>query len=239
MRVSLVVAAGAHEGRVIPLTGPQFLIGRDQQCHLRPASPAISKLHCAVVVRDGAVFVKDFGSTNGTQVNDQLVQGVEVEVADGALLRVGPLEFRVRVEKVARPDGTPLPSAESAAALAAVKAAEAAKRAAARDRTPSPIKPGSGAVPQPAAKPPASGSSTSESATDDEQDRMAAILLGMDEDGNGSVPDGSTVMDVPTPLAEGAKPEEKKDDKPKKAQTREEMSSAANDLLRRYMRRPR
>jgi hypothetical protein len=54
-------------------------------------------------------------------------------------------------------------------------------------------------------------------------------------------------MDVPTPLAgtdpttgEPTKPGEKKEgDKPKPAQTREEMSSAANDLLRKYMRRPK
>jgi predicted component of type VI protein secretion system len=269
MRVSLVVATGAHEGKVIALTGPQFLIGRDQQCHLRPASPAISKLHCAVTVRDGRVYVQDFGSTNGTQVNDQVVQGAEVAVEDGASLRVGPLEFRVRVERAAaRPDGTPLPSPESAAAMAAVKAAEAAK-APPRDATPSPVKPrpvppaAKPAAPKPAAPKPgvpnplgeavtdgpaevpalgAAGSTTSESVADEEQDRMAAMLLGMDDDGNGSVPDGSTVMDVPTPLAgtaEAGKTDDKKDDKPKKAQTREEMSSAANDLLRKYMRRPR
>ncbi|MBY0456258.1 MAG: FHA domain-containing protein, partial [Gemmataceae bacterium] len=101
MKVSLVVATGAHEGRVIPLTGAQFLIGRDPQCNLRPASPAISKVHCAVVIRDGRVYVKDHGSTNGTLVNDQLVQGAEVVIQDGATLRVGPLDFRVRVEKLA------------------------------------------------------------------------------------------------------------------------------------------
>lgn len=74
------------------------------------------------------------------------------------------------------------------------------------------------------------------------------MLLGMDDEGNGSVPDGSTVMDIPTPLANDpaatggaeAKPGEKKEgEKPKPAQTREEMSSAANDLLRKYMRRPK
>ncbi len=250
MRVSLVVAAGAHEGRVIPLTGPQFLIGRDPQCHLRPASPAISKLHCAVIVRDGNVYVKDFGSTNGTQVNDLVVQGTEIIAQDGVSLRVGPLEFVLRVEKAAvDPDGTPLPgnSAEAAAAMAAVKAASAVKTPP-RDATPSPIKP------RPAAKPPATpvsdgaaevpALSGSDATSDDEHDRMAAMLLGMDDDGNGSVPDGSTVMDIPVALAgtettDATSGEKKEDDKPKKAQTREEMSSAANDLLRRYMRRPR
>ena len=70
------------------------------------------------------------------------------------------------------------------------------------------------------------------------------MLLGMDEDGNAPVPDGSTVMDIPSPLAAGTDEvgkldDKKKDDKPKKAQTREEMSDAASDLLRKYMRRPK
>jgi predicted component of type VI protein secretion system len=267
MKVSLVVATGAHEGRVIPITGPQFLIGRDPQCHLRPASQAISKLHCAVLVRDGKVFVKDFGSTNGTLVNEALIQDAEVAVEDGAGLRVGPLDFRVRVEKTpSKTDGTPLPGGSAeAAALAAVQATAAPQKAPARDTTPAPARP-SGPVPQPGArpaakapaptkpggskeepKPSASAQETpsltsSESVTDDDHERIAAMLLGMDDDGNGSVPDGSTVMDVPTPLAGDTaetKPGEKKDDKPKPAQTREEMSTAANDLLRKYMRRPK
>src|SRR5262249_27383688 len=97
MKLSLVVASGVHEGKAIPITTPQFVIGRDEQCQLRPASPAISKRHCALMVRGGQVFVRDFGSTNGTFVNGQLVEG-EVELFDQDLLKVGPLEFRVGME---------------------------------------------------------------------------------------------------------------------------------------------
>jgi predicted component of type VI protein secretion system len=260
MKVSLVVASGAHEGRVIPLTGPQFLIGRDPQCHLRPASQAISKLHCGVIVRDGKVYVKDFGSTNGTLVNDVIVQDAEVAVSTGATLRVGPLDFRVQIETPAPArDGTPLPSAATAAAVAAVKAAAAAAKAPARDATPSPVKaprpepakasavitptkPG-GSKEAPALAPGAAPTAPAAPDGADDNDRIAAMLLGMDEEGNKSVPDGSTVMDIPSPLA-GAAPdskagEPKKDEKPKLAQTREEMTNAANDLLRKYMRRPK
>ena len=266
MNVSLVVATGAHEGRLIPLAGPQFLIGRDEQCNLRPASQAISKLHCGVLVRDGRVYVKDYGSTNGTLVNDVLVQDAEVLVQDGASIRVGPLDFRLKVEREpANADGTPLPGgSKEAAALAAVKATAAPAKAPARDTTPSPVRPGARpAAPakpasQPGTKPAAptkpGGSkeavkpgsqetpalSSSESVSDADHDRIAAMLLGMDDDGNGSVPDGSTVMDIPSPLAgEAAKAGDKKDDKSKVVQTREEMSSTANDLLRKYMRRPK
>src|SRR6266700_4837156 len=76
MKVGLeVLTAGKSEGKVIPITLSQFVIGRDPQCHLRPASALISKRHCAVIQRDGKAFIRDFGSTNGTFVNDEPVQG--------------------------------------------------------------------------------------------------------------------------------------------------------------------
>ena len=76
MKVSLVVMSdGKAKGQAIPVTLPQFVIGRDPQCQLRPASPVISKRHCALLVRGEQVFVRDFESTNGTFVNDQPVKG--------------------------------------------------------------------------------------------------------------------------------------------------------------------
>src|SRR5580704_10566703 len=119
MKVSFVVASGAHQGKVISITGPQFLIGRDAQCHLRPASQAISKHHCGVLIRDGQIFIKDFGSTNGTLVNDVLIRSAEIQVIDGSSIKLGPLDFTLSIE-VSSPklDGTPLPgdTPESAAA---------------------------------------------------------------------------------------------------------------------------
>jgi pSer/pThr/pTyr-binding forkhead associated (FHA) protein len=108
MKLTLVVlTAGKWEGKVIPITLSQFLIGRDPQCHLRPASPVISKRHCAVLVRNGKVFVRDFDSTNGTFVNDRQVKG-EVELKHEDQLKVGPLAFTVRLE-VEAPAAAPKP----------------------------------------------------------------------------------------------------------------------------------
>jgi pSer/pThr/pTyr-binding forkhead associated (FHA) protein len=117
MRLSLIVLTeGKSAGKVIPITLSQFVIGRDPQCHLRPASAAISKRHCALLVRNGKVFVRDFDSTNGTFVNDQPVKG-EVELHHDDRLRMGPLLFGVKVETtppVNRP--TPTPPARKPAA---------------------------------------------------------------------------------------------------------------------------
>ncbi|WP_439624509.1 FHA domain-containing protein [Gemmata sp.] len=98
MKVSLYVASGTHQGKVIPVTTQEFAIGRDRACHLRPASQAISKRHCGLVVRDGLVYLTDFGSTNGTLVNGVMVRSEEVEVPPGSTLTIGPLDFILRVD---------------------------------------------------------------------------------------------------------------------------------------------
>jgi pSer/pThr/pTyr-binding forkhead associated (FHA) protein len=109
MKLSLVVLTpGKTEGKVIPITLSQFVIGRDPQCHLRPASALISKRHCALLVRDGKVFLRDFDSTNGTFLNDSPVKG-EVEVKNDDRLKVGPLQFVVRAEATTPPINRPTP----------------------------------------------------------------------------------------------------------------------------------
>ncbi len=116
MKLSLVVITpGKTEGKVIPITLSQFVIGRDPQCNLRPASALISKRHCALLVRDGKIFLRDFDSTNGTFLNDQPVKG-EVEVKNEDRLKVGPLLFGIRAEATATPPvnrPTPSPAAKT------------------------------------------------------------------------------------------------------------------------------
>src|SRR5437763_8815097 len=98
MKLSLVVlTSGKQEGKTLPIVLSQFLIGRDPQCHLRPASAIISKRHCAILVKDGKVTVRDFNSTNGTFVNNEPIKG-EREIHEGDSLRVGPLTFQVSIE---------------------------------------------------------------------------------------------------------------------------------------------
>jgi pSer/pThr/pTyr-binding forkhead associated (FHA) protein len=104
----LVLTPGKWEGKSVPVTVSPFLIGRDAKCHLRPASPAISNRHCDLFVRDGQLFVRDQGSTNGTFVNDQRLEG-EQELHDGDRLQLGPLKFGVRLAGI--PAATPAPAA--------------------------------------------------------------------------------------------------------------------------------
>jgi len=110
MKVSLtVLQPGKTDGKRVPITAPRFLIGRDEKCQLRPASPMVSKRHCLLLLRDNRFFVQDLGSTNGTFVNDRQITG-EVELSNGDLLKIGPLCFGVSIEADA-----PVPSAAHSA----------------------------------------------------------------------------------------------------------------------------
>ena len=111
VKVLLVVVQGRPEGMEILLPAPQFLIGRDPQCNLRPSSEAVSKLHCAIVQRGNDVFVRDLKSTNGTFVNNDRISG-DVQVHDGDLVRVGPLVLAVKIQVGAGQVAPPAPSNE-------------------------------------------------------------------------------------------------------------------------------
>jgi len=98
MQVKLKVMAGKIAGKEIKVPVKRFLIGRSQDCHLRPKSDAISRNHSAILVNDGGVTVRDLNSRNGTWVNGKRITGDE-PLANGDLLQVGKLEFQVVIEQ--------------------------------------------------------------------------------------------------------------------------------------------
>src|SRR5262245_42435413 len=180
MKVSLVVAQGGQSGKVIPVTTAEFIIGRDPQCQLRPASPAVSKQHCAIAVRDNKVYVRDCGSTNGTFINGEQVAG-DLEVKTGDRLRVGPLEFDLKFETdapAARPAAKP-----AAKAAAGKQAPAAAAVAVATDTVPS----GGTVIMTPGSPPPDDRAASTTivdgpgSGLEEDPDHAAALLLGMDD----------------------------------------------------------
>jgi len=178
MKVSLIVASGVHQGKAIPIAGPKFLIGRDPACQLRPASQAISKQHCGFVVREGKIFVLDYGSTNGTSVNEEaLPANVEREIKHGDRVQAGPLDFTLAVVQTKSSDSTPLPAdLKAAASGAAAKLKEAA----------------TGSTPAQPKAPVKAGS----------DDDIAAMMLGMSDDDAPSidVAGSTTIMEMPPRL---------------------------------------
>ena len=87
LTVELKVLEGRQQGKTIPLNVRQFLIGREEDCHLRPNSDLVSRHHCVFTVDDFTVRLRDLGSTNGTFVNGQPVR--RVALADGTRVTLG------------------------------------------------------------------------------------------------------------------------------------------------------
>lgn len=94
MEVKLKVLVGPNAGKEVPVVGNKFLIGRAEDCQLRPRSDLISRHHCVLMLEDSLLIVRDFGSKNGTIVNGERVMG-ERELSAGDRLQVGPLDFEV------------------------------------------------------------------------------------------------------------------------------------------------
>jgi anti-anti-sigma factor len=89
--VWLQVQVGAAKGRTIAVHGPRFVIGRDRSCHLRLGSAMVSKLHTAIELRDGRIFLRDLGSTNGTVLAGRTLRDAETEIRDGDRIQIGPV----------------------------------------------------------------------------------------------------------------------------------------------------
>lgn len=104
LKAELRVVEGAQAGTVIPLATRKFLIGREQDCQLRPSSDRVSRHHCAITVDDYTVRIRDMGSTNGTFVNGAKIEGTTA-LNSGDRIQVGNLVFEVAVQTAAIPAG--------------------------------------------------------------------------------------------------------------------------------------
>lgn len=100
MLVRLKILQGSNAGKEIKIPVPKCLIGRGDDCHLRPQSDAVSRQHCVIITTDSEVVVRDLNSRNGTYVNGERV-GEEAVLLTGDVLRVGPLEFEMVIEQTA------------------------------------------------------------------------------------------------------------------------------------------
>ena len=61
-----------HGHRVIPLEKLPVLIGRGPDAEVQVPDRFASRHHCEISERDGTLFVRDLGSSNGCLVNGQL-----------------------------------------------------------------------------------------------------------------------------------------------------------------------
>jgi len=78
----VVRSGGGRAGETFQPTGERTRIGRSPECEIFLDDVTVSRNHAELVERDGAFFVEDQGSLNGTFVNRRRIDSVRLETGD-------------------------------------------------------------------------------------------------------------------------------------------------------------
>jgi nitrite reductase (NADH) large subunit len=89
--------SGALEGagRRYELLGSQISLGRDPEADVSIEDPAVSSTHAQITLHEGALYLRDLGSRNGTWVNAQQVTTPHL-LREGDVVHVGETDLTFR-----------------------------------------------------------------------------------------------------------------------------------------------
>ena len=89
-------APGHEPGMIYDLDG-DLVLGRGDRAEIRLEDPFASSRHARVYEQAGAIVLEDLGSTNGTYLNEELLEGPR-PLHPGDRVRIGESEFAFEVE---------------------------------------------------------------------------------------------------------------------------------------------
>jgi pSer/pThr/pTyr-binding forkhead associated (FHA) protein len=92
--VELFVVEGPDQGRSFPL-GAQSVVGRDPTSAIHLTDEEVSRRHAIISLGEGRCTIEDLGSSNGTYLGDELVEG-EADLHPGARIGVGQTVLELR-----------------------------------------------------------------------------------------------------------------------------------------------
>ena len=91
-KLKLKVDSGPIKGQNFSIEEEMLcIVGRDPSCNLIIDSSTISRFHCVIEVKPPCVYLKDLGSTNGSFINERLIDCSEEakQLHNGDILRLG------------------------------------------------------------------------------------------------------------------------------------------------------
>jgi FHA domain len=88
----VVERAPGHASGMIYDIGGGAVLGRGDAAEIRLNDPFASSRHARVVLQGSVVVLEDLGSTNGTYLNEELLQGL-APLHNGDRVRIGDSEF--------------------------------------------------------------------------------------------------------------------------------------------------
>ena len=78
----LVAQSGADSGKMFPLREGPNIVGRDIDADIQMSDQHVSRRHAVVTVKEDSVAVSDIGSSYGTTVNGQSLEGTKLNIGD-------------------------------------------------------------------------------------------------------------------------------------------------------------
>jgi serine phosphatase RsbU (regulator of sigma subunit) len=100
---SLIILEGPSDVREFTLRPGVSIIGRQPDSAVQLESLAVSRQHAQIVCEDGACFIEDLDSSNGTFVNGQAITG-RTRLSERDTLQIGPYLFALRDQPTTEPD---------------------------------------------------------------------------------------------------------------------------------------
>jgi diguanylate cyclase (GGDEF)-like protein len=88
----LVVIYGLELGRKYNLDTTNVMIGRSSKSEIQIDQESVSRNHAKIINTGKSMILRDLGSTNGTYVNDQLID--EYVLRDGDFVKIGRTIFK-------------------------------------------------------------------------------------------------------------------------------------------------
>jgi two-component system cell cycle response regulator len=88
----LVVIYGLDLGKKYNLDKNTVIVGRSSKCDIQVDQESISRNHAKLLNSGKIISLRDLGSTNGTYVNDKLIE--ETTLRDGDLIKIGRTIFK-------------------------------------------------------------------------------------------------------------------------------------------------
>jgi diguanylate cyclase (GGDEF)-like protein len=89
---ALVVIYGLDLGKKYSLDQPTVVVGRSAKADIQVDQEAVSRNHAKIINTGKTIILRDLGSTNGTYVNDELID--EYVLRDGDLVKIGRTIFK-------------------------------------------------------------------------------------------------------------------------------------------------
>jgi diguanylate cyclase (GGDEF)-like protein len=91
---ALIVIYGLDLGRKYELAKADIQLGRSSKADIQIDQESVSRNHAQITNTVKGVWIRDLGSTNGTFVNDEPVEGEGRELRNGDLVKIGRSIFK-------------------------------------------------------------------------------------------------------------------------------------------------